>query len=323
MEFLKPYLEVYNNYQTNHKFTNTPATLYDPLNYLLELGGKRIRPCLVLLALDLYKDNLDVGLPVAYAVELFHNFTLMHDDIMDNAELRRGKETVHQYYDEDTAILSGDLMLIQAYKYLEETQDCHYKKLMQVFNKMAIEVCEGQRMDMDFELTSNVSILDYLEMIKLKTSVLLAASFEMGAIIGDAPEEDFHHIYEYGKNIGIAFQIQDDILDTYGDKKVGKKIGGDIIQNKKTYLYLKALELASDKEREELLAFYSPADMDPDYKIKKVTRLFDTLVVKEYAIQVMEAYKDLAISHLNQLSIAEENKKGLKQLADFLVKRNH
>jgi geranylgeranyl diphosphate synthase type II len=247
----------------------------------------------------------------------------MHDDIMDNAELRRGKETVHQYYDEDTAILSGDLMLIQAYKYLEETQDCHYKKLMQVFNKMAIEVCEGQRMDMDFELTSNVSILDYLEMIKLKTSVLLAASFEMGAIIGDAPEEDFHHIYEYGKNIGIAFQIQDDILDTYGDKKVGKKIGGDIIQNKKTYLYLKALELASDKEREELLAFYSPADMDPDYKIKKVTRLFDTLVVKEYAIQVMEAYKDLAISHLNQLSIAEENKKGLKQLADFLVKRNH
>lgn len=323
MEFLKPYLEVYNNYQTNHKFTNTPATLYEPLNYLLELGGKRIRPCLVLLALDLYKDNLDAGLPVAYAVELFHNFTLMHDDIMDNAELRRGKETVHQYYDEDTAILSGDLMLIQAYKYLEETQDCHYKKLMQVFNKMAIEVCEGQRMDMDFELTSNVSILDYLEMIKLKTSVLLAASFEMGAIIGDAPEEDFHHIYEYGKNIGIAFQIQDDILDTYGDKKVGKKIGGDIIQNKKTYLYLKALELASDKEREELLAFYSPADMDPDYKIKKVTRLFDTLVVKEYAIQVMEAYKDLAISHLNQLSIAEENKKGLKQLADFLVKRNH
>ena len=274
MEFLKPYLEVYNNYQSNHSFTKAPATLYEPLNYLLNLGGKRVRPCLVLLALDLYKDDLDEALPVAYAVELFHNFSLMHDDIMDKADLRRGKATVHKYYDEDSAILSGDLMLIQAYKYIENVSDHHYKKLMSVFNKMAIEVCEGQRMDMDFELTHDVSISDYLEMIKLKTSVLLAASFQMGAIIGDAPEADYHHIYEFGKNIGIAFQIQDDILDTYGDEQVGKKIGGDILQNKKTYLYLKALELASDKEREQLLDLYSKRDLEADEKIEKSYKAF-------------------------------------------------
>jgi geranylgeranyl diphosphate synthase type II len=323
MEFLRPYMEVYEKYQATQKFIEQPQTLYDPLNYLLGIGGKRIRPCLVLLALDLYKDDLDDGLPLAYAVELFHNFSLMHDDIMDEATLRRGKNTVHIEYDRDTAILSGDLMLIQAYKYLELIKDPYYRPVMQIFNQTSIEVCEGQRMDMDFEIAKTVAINDYLEMIKLKTSVLLAASFQMGAIIGGAPKKDHHHLYEFGKNIGIAFQLQDDILDTFGDEAVGKKIGGDILQNKKTYLYLKALELASDSQRAELQSLYSSSELPDTQKIERVTSLFKSLVVKEYATQVMEAYKDLSISHLRQLDIPKDKQEALIDFANYLVKRSN
>jgi geranylgeranyl diphosphate synthase type II len=322
MEYLKPYLQVFEDYLNQNRFDQLPSSLYSPLNYILDLGGKRVRPCLAIMAYDLYKDQLDPVLPVAYAVELFHNFSLMHDDIMDEAEMRRGELAVHKKYDRDSAILSGDLMLIKAYEYLEFVDDRYYKTAMKIFNKAAIEVCEGQRLDMDFEKRKEVNISEYLHMITYKTSVLLAASLELGALIGGASENDQRHIYEFGKNIGIAFQIQDDILDVFGGEEVGKRIGGDIVQNKKTYLYLKALELASDDQRVTLEAYYSAgSEIEETRKITEVTSMFKSLLVKEYASQVMEAYKDLAISHIVQMSIPEENKSDLKSFAEYLIQR--
>ncbi len=323
MEYLKPYLQAFDNYLAKYKFNQSPQSLYEPLDYLIELGGKRVRPCLAIMAYDIYKDDLDPSLPIAMAVELFHNFSLMHDDIMDEASIRRGKETVHIKFDTNAAILSGDLMLIKAYEFLEQVDDLYYKKTMQVFNKTAIEVCEGQRLDMDFEQRKDVAISEYINMIGLKTSVLLAASLQLGSLVAGAGESDQFHIYEFGKNIGIAFQIQDDILDTFGDEAVGKVLGGDIMQNKKTYLYLKAIELASDLQREELHLLYSTKLEDNSEKILRVKKLFNSLVVREYAVQVMDAYKDLAISHIVQLDIPAENKESLKAFAEFLVSRSH
>lgn len=323
MEYLKPYIKTFEEYLNQNAFLQEPNSLYEPLDYLLGLGGKRVRPCLAIMAYDLYKDDLDPSMPVAMAVELFHNFSLMHDDIMDEAVLRRGKATVHVKYDENAAILSGDLMLIKAYEYLEQVEDKYFKDVIKIFNKTAIEVCEGQRLDMDFETRQDVSISDYMYMITLKTSVLLAASMQMGALIAGAGENDLNHIYEFGKNIGIAFQIQDDILDTFGDKAVGKKVGGDIIQNKKTYLYLKALELSTPEQKTELLATYNDDELNDDVKIGKVKKMFTSLVVGEYASQVMEAYRDLAISHIVQLNIPQSNKDGLIGFAEFLIARNH
>lgn len=323
MDYLKPYLESFEAYEKKHKFCQEPYSLYEPLDYLLSIGGKRIRPCLALMSHDLYQDNLDAALPVAMAVELFHNFSLMHDDIMDEADMRRGKETVHKKFDVNTAILSGDIMLIKAYEFLEKVDDVYFRNIMTLFNKTSIEVCEGQRMDMDFETRSNVLIPEYIQMISYKTSVLLAASMAFGAIVGGASKEDQHHIYEFGKNIGIAFQIQDDILDTYGDEAVGKKIGGDIIQNKKTYLYLKAIELCTQSQKDRLEEMYSKKTIDQESKVEEVKRLFDELVVREYARQVMDAYRDLAVSHITQLDIPVEGKTALRSFADYLIKREH
>ncbi len=319
MQFLKPYLSSFEQYLATNRFNLEPKSLYEPLDYLLGLGGKRVRPCLALLSFDLYKDDIEKVLPIAMAVELFHNFSLMHDDIMDDADLRRGGQTVHVKYDENSAILSGDLMLIKACQYLEKLDVEIYKPIMHVFNKMAVGVCEGQRLDMDFETRNDVLISEYIEMITNKTSVLLAASLQMGAICAEADEMDQYHIYEFGKNIGIAFQIQDDILDLYGDEQVGKKIGGDVIQNKKTYLLLKAIELSDDKTYQKLIETLQIED--EDRKVIEVRKMFDQLVVKEYASQVMEAYRDLAVSHIHQLKISEENKVGLISFADYLIQR--
>lgn len=268
-----------------------------------------------------FDSDFHISLDAAYAIEIFHNFSLMHDDIMDNAPLRRGNQTVHEKYDHNTAILSGDVMLIHAYDLLSK-YDKVLSPILKVFNKMAIELCEGQRMDMDFEKSEHVSITDYLQMIEFKTSVLLGAALEIGAIIGGCDAGQAHHLYEYGKNIGIAFQIQDDVLDSFGDaSQVGKKSGGDIIQNKKTYLYIKARELADVKQNEILNKYYSIGSYNENDKVNEIKKIFINTGAVEYANQVKYAYKDLALSHLMQIDLEDKNKQELIQLAEYLIER--
>jgi len=257
MDFLNKYHLLFTNFLLSNPMNRAPVNLYEPADYILSLGGKRLRPVFVLIGCSLFDSKPEKALKTAMAVEIFHNFTLLHDDIMDNADIRRGKPTVHVKYNANTAILTGDVMMIQAYQYLLDNEDpILVKSLMDIFNKMAFEVCEGQQLDMDFESRDDVSIDEYIKMITLKTSVLLAASLQLGAVIGGASTTDQNHLYEFAKNFGIAFQLQDDILDTFGEASaVGKKIGGDILQNKKTYLYLKALELADAEENTKLKNF--------------------------------------------------------------------
>lgn len=323
MELIQPYQEAFLKYLNEHPFEGSPEGLYGPANYILSLGGKRLRPVFVLLGCDLYGNDFHHALPASWAMEVFHNFTLCHDDIMDHADIRRGKATVHNKYGVNTGILSGDLMMIKAYESLLSYEDDSLtRQLLQIFTKMAIEVCEGQQMDMDFENKTNVSIEDYLEMITLKTSVLLAACLKAGALIGGAGTTDQEHLYEFAKNYGIAFQLQDDVLDTFGDEAlVGKKIGGDILRNKKTYLYLKALELASEAEVQLLSELYADTSENPDRKIAVVSGIFQSLNVAEYASMTIEAYRDLAISHLQACSISDSDKKKLTEMLDQLVFR--
>lgn len=323
MEFIQPYQESFNNYLKDHPFIGKPDGLYTPANYLLSLGGKRLRPVFVLMGCDLYCQSYDHALPAAWSMEVFHNFTLCHDDIMDHADLRRGKPTVHQKYGMNTAILSGDLMMIKAYESLLGYNDDQLsRKLLDIFTRTAIEVCEGQQMDMDFEIIDTVQIQDYLEMITLKTSVLLAACLQTGALIGGAGTDDQKHLYEFAKNYGIAFQLQDDVLDTFGDESlVGKKIGGDILRNKKTYLYLKALEMASDAEKQLLIELYSTQTDNPARKIAVVSGIFQSLNVTEYAAMTIEAYRDLAVSHLHACNISTAYKQNLTDMLDQLVFR--
>lgn len=317
---LESYHKIFSDYLYENRFLQEPSSLYEPINYLIDIGGKRIRPALVLMAYHLYGSHIEKALPASLAVEYFHNFSLMHDDIMDNANLRRGQATVNDKYDVNTAILSGDALLIYCYKLFEKYDPVLLTKLISQFNKMSIEVCEGQRMDMDFETTDNVSIEEYLRMIEFKTSVLLACSLSMGATVADANETDILHLYEFGKNLGIAFQIQDDILDAFGDEsKVGKKPGGDIIQNKKTYLYIKALELSQPDTT--LYDLYHNDDFPEEEKVRKVKTIFTSSGALEYASQLRDVYNDLAISHANSLSITDEKKSMLIAFANSLVQR--
>lgn len=301
-------------------------SLYEPIDYILALDAKRIRPALVLATAGYFGVNRQEALDAAMAVELFHNFSLMHDDIMDGASSRRSQDTVHIKFDQNAAILSGDAMIIMAYEHICRYEDSIAIQLIKVFNKMGIELCEGQRSDMDFEKRLDVGIDEYIQMIGFKTSVLLGACMQFGAIIGKADITEQFHLYEFGKNIGIAFQIQDDILDTFGDENMtGKRKGGDILNNKKTYLYLKSLELSDPKLKSELLEWthFTPHDQESEeLKISAVKRIFDTLVVEEYANQLKEAYRDLAISHLKQIQgLSESSIMELSAFADFLVKR--
>lgn len=322
MDFLKKYQIPFANYLKQFEWNGNPKSLYEPVEYLMGLGGKQIRPLLVMMAYDMFKDGVEFTLDAAMAVEVFHNFSLMHDDVMDDASLRRGKQTTHEKYDVNTAILSGDVMIIKSYSLLSQYNE--RADLLKCFNKMAIELCEGQRLDMDFETIDNVAIMDYITMITNKTSVLLACSLQLGGILAEASQSDQLHLYEFGKNIGIAFQIQDDVLDTYGNPKaVGKKQGGDILQNKKTYLYLKALELSTEAQKKELIALYNNSEIEDDFKINEVKKRFNSLVVEEYANQVKEAYYDLAISHLKQVQVNDAKQDALKQLANFMIKRRH
>lgn len=300
--------------------SNNPPSLYEPLGYFLSIGGKRIRPILVMLAADLFGNQNQSVINQALAVELFHNFTLIHDDIMDKAPLRRGLLTVHEKWNDSQGILSGDVLLIVAYQYLMKTEQKHYGALFTSFNKMAIEVCEGQQMDMDFEHRNDVQIGDYIEMIRLKTSVLLGCALELGAIVSCAADQDKEHLYDFGVNIGIAFQIQDDILDVYADaEKFGKQVGGDIISNKKTFLYLKAREHANVSQEAQFDAQLTNTDFVE--KVTVVRALYDELHVRQVAEEAMNHYYNIALQHLSAVQVEEANKRALLALADYLMNR--
>ncbi|MBK9733756.1 MAG: polyprenyl synthetase family protein [Saprospiraceae bacterium] len=317
---------MFEKYLDNNPLTRKPVNLYGPADYIISLGGKRLRPVFVLLGYSLYKDNIEYSLEAGRAVEVFHNFTLLHDDIMDKAEIRRGKPTVHIKYNTNTAILTGDVMMVHALQcILNYNEPILVKRLLDVFTKMAFEVCEGQQLDMDFESKTDVTIEEYLEMITLKTSVLLATSIQMGAILGGADEADQKHLYEFAKNFGIAFQLQDDVLDTFGEAaQVGKRIGGDILQNKKTYLYLKSIELASDSQKAKLFELYSSeVGVVEQEKINAVKSIYDDVLIREYARQVIEAYRDLSISHLQACKINQSQKESISSFINDIIFRKN
>ena len=297
-----------------------PATLYEPITYFMRIGGKRIRPILTLLSAELFSNRDETVLNQAMAVELFHNFSLIHDDIMDHAPLRRGVLTVHEKWGLSQGILSGDVLLVVAYQYLVKAQPEYLNRLMDVFNKMAVEVCEGQQLDMDFEKRNDVQIEEYINMIRLKTSVLLGCALQLGAIVSDASENDTKHIYNFGVQIGIAFQIQDDILDVYADsEKFGKRVGGDIQSNKKTYLYLKAREIANP---EQLSIFDNQLNnTNASEKVEIIRGLYDALQVRQLAINEMNRYYDLAMMSLRSIQVPQENKASLIAVADYLISR--
>lgn len=323
MDFLTTYKDIFEKYMANQGMVTAPKNLYLPMEYIMNLPGKRIRPVLVMLAASAFDTNsVEKALPAAMAVEVFHNFSLVHDDIMDAAPLRRGLPAVHKKYGTNNAILTGDVMLIKAYQYLMQYEGELAMKLLTIFNKMAQEVCEGQQYDVDFETREDVTIPEYIKMIEYKTSVLIAACMQMGALIGGASDQDAQHLYNYGVNVGIAFQMQDDVLDTFGTPKVGKQAAGDIIQNKKTYLFLKALELSTDKDKETLLKWYSQNPEDPTEKIDIVKKLFKDYNVLGYTEEVKMAYKDLALSHLTPTNMDEKNKQIFVSFADFLLNRD-
>ena len=308
--------------QLNAKiYIKEPSNLYEPIHYILQLGGKRLRPILTLLTCDIFSDNYQQALDAAVAVEVFHNFTLIHDDIMDSASVRRGKVTVHKKWSVNTGILSGDAMMIMAYTCFDSYEPSTHKKLLTLFNTTALEVCEGQQLDVDFETRTNVSIIDYIKMITLKTSVLVAAAMKMGAIIANVDEKQSEAIYNFGLNLGIAFQLQDDYLDTFGDfETFGKNIGGDIIENKKTFLFLKCIEVANETDKNELLKLYTSKSNDFK-KVKDVTNIFIKNNIANYTVQEIEKYTNNAFLALNSLSISDDKKSILKSFGVNLMKR--
>lgn len=303
-------------------FPETPADLYEPISYILALGGKRLRPALLLMACDLFGGDVEGAVQPALAIEVFHNFTLMHDDIMDKAPLRRGQTTVHEKWNANVAILSGDAMMVESNKLMMKVQDAILRRVMDVFNETATGVCEGQQIDMSFEKRHNVSIDDYLTMIRLKTAVLLGGTLKIGAIIGGATSADAQLLYNFGVNLGVAFQLQDDILDVYGDPgKFGKQVGGDIISNKKTYLLIKALELAKDAQADELDNWLNIQTFDAAEKVTAVTGIYSHLQIRQYAEQAMQTYAEQAFGALDSINLPEERKQYLRSFADHLLVR--
>jgi len=299
---------------------SNPANLYEPITYFMHLGGKRMRPVLTLMGTEMFQSDFSSAKSAAMAVELFHNFTLIHDDIMDEAPLRRGNETVHKKWNRDIAILSGDALMIEAYKQLTNYSPEALSQLLPLFNQTASEVCEGQQWDMDFETTSSVEIDAYLKMIKYKTAVLLGCSLKMGAIIGKASEEDANALYAFGVNLGIAFQLQDDILDVYADEnKFGKRVGGDIIANKKTYLLLKALEDANEDQMNAFKTLFEEKDVVA--KVSGVKALYAELNIKEQASEKMNSFYQIAMNNLDNIQISAGQKLPLRNLAQYLLGR--
>ncbi|MBU1369205.1 MAG: polyprenyl synthetase family protein [Bacteroidetes bacterium] len=325
MTKIEQFQQVINDLIHRQKFDGNPRALYEPISYTLNQGGKRLRPLLTLLACDLFDGDTEKALYPALAVEVFHNFTLVHDDIMDKAPLRRGKETVYKKWNSDIAILSGDTMFAMAYQYTLQTDAALIPDILQVFSKAAIEVCEGQQLDMDFETETEVSLADYLNMIRLKTAVLLGASLEIGAVIAGAAKKDVKAIYDFGMALGMAFQLKDDLLDVYGKQEdFGKMSGGDIAANKKTYLFLKALEMANTEDREKLLALYDNNNgLADEQKIAHVKLLFEKIQVKAAVELAMENYYNEARRQLKHIHAKAEKKEELEAFASFLYKRNY
>lgn len=320
MHSIEELRKIFTEYLNQEASVPEPKNLYEPNNYFLQIGGKRLRPVLLLLATELFDDNIDHALPASLAIEYFHNFTLIHDDVMDNAPVRRGFKTIHEKYNLNTAILSGDVLMIKACEYLSKVKPEYFKTVFDIFTKTATEVCEGQQYDIDFETKNEVSHEEYIEMIRLKTSVLLAASMKIGAILGGARSEDAELLYAYAENLGIAFQIQDDILDCYGDETlVGKQAGGDIIQNKKTLLLIEALKESKakqDNRLSDLLMINNNAE-----KVRSTLAIFDEYHIKEFALLQRDNFVAKSLNALGNISITDEKKAILISLVEHLVIR--
>ena len=322
MHSIEHYRNEFISYLESKIETREPVTLYEPIAYILGLGGKRLRPVLVLMATEIFGTDYKKALDAALAIEVFHNFSLVHDDIMDDAPLRRGKETVHEKWDINTGILSGDAMLINAYQLFENYEGETFRDLAKLFSKTAIEVCEGQQYDVDFETRDDVTQAEYLKMIEYKTAVLVAAALKMGGIVANVSAEDQQRVYEFGRNLGIAFQLQDDYLDAFGDpESFGKQVGGDIIENKKTYLYLKAIELGSARQQKELIDMFSIQPDDPSGKIARIKTIFEETGAADQTQSAIEIYTQRAFDVLNKLDVATDKKEILKKFGNGLMVR--
>jgi len=315
-------LEIINQYLSKLSYDRKPASLYEPIKYVLDLGGKRIRPILMLLSYNLYKDNPQEILSSACALETYHNYTLLHDDLMDEAPLRRGQQTVHMKWNANQAILSGDSMLVLAYERLAKCDTKHLEAVMSLFTETALQIGEGQQYDMEFEMRNDVAVEEYIEMIRLKTSVLLACATKMGAILADATQEDAENLYKFGEQIGLAFQLQDDYLDVYGDAKVfGKKIGGDIVSNKKTYMLITAFNQANTGQRAELEDWISKKDFNTEEKIVAITRLYNEIGIDKLAKEKMNFYYEQGKNFLDAVKLPDERKEALAAYAAEMMKR--
>jgi geranylgeranyl diphosphate synthase type II len=317
-------LAIVNDYLDKLPYNRNPKSLYEPIKYVLSMGGKRVRPTLMLLAYNLYRENPEKILMNAIALETYHNYTLLHDDLMDHADVRRGKPTVHRKWDANTAILSGDSMLVLAYERMAQCDAEHLGDVLNLFTETALEIGEGQQFDMEFETRNDVTEDEYIEMIRLKTSVLLACALKMGAILADASKEDQENLYKFGEQIGLAFQLQDDYLDVYGDPKIfGKAIGGDITSNKKTYMLINAFNHANAEQRAELEKWVSAVDFDRNEKVQAVTRLYNEIGIDKMAIDKINWYFEQSKKYLQAVSVSEERKEELAHYAEKMMKRKY
>lgn len=323
MHAISHYQELISEYFSELHLSKEPKNLYQPIEYILALGGKRMRPILTLIATEVFDVDCKKAIPAATAIEVFHNFSLVHDDIMDDAPLRRGNETVHEKWDINTGILSGDAMLILAYQHFEEYEPKIFRELAKLFSKTALEVCEGQQYDVDFETRDDVTIPEYLKMIEYKTAVLVGAAMKMGAIVAETSEENANLIYDFGLSLGTAFQLQDDYLDAFGDPETfGKQVGGDIIENKKTYLYLKAIQFAKADEKEQLLHLFSIHPSDNSEKINSVKELFNQTGASEATQKAIQNYTFKAFETLEKMNISSDKKIMLRAFGENLMNRN-
>lgn len=316
-------LQLINRYLDSLPYDRKPASLYAPIKYVLSMGGKRIRPTLMLLAYNLFKDDPEKILSSACALETYHNYTLLHDDLMDNADVRRGQPTVHKKWNANLAVLSGDSMLVLAYQRMIEC-DSHLAEVLHLFTETALEIGEGQQMDMEFETRNDVREEEYIEMIRLKTSVLLACAMKIGALLADAPADDADNLYRFGEKIGLAFQLQDDYLDVYGDPAVfGKAIGGDIVSNKKTYMLINAFNRADNAQRAELERWIRATDFDRQEKVKAVTGLYDEMGIDRLAQQKIAGYFNESKTYLDRVGVSDERKSELMRYAQRMMKRRY
>jgi len=323
MQSISYYQEIISSHFETLSLQKEPKNLYEPIQYIISLGGKRLRPVLTLMASEIFDIDCKKALAAATAVEVFHNFSLIHDDIMDDAPLRRGNETVHEKWNINTGILSGDAMLILAYQFFEQYEPKTFRELAKLFSKTALEVCEGQQYDVDFETRDDVSIPEYLKMIEYKTAVLVGAAMKMGAIVAETSEENKNLIYDFGLNLGIAFQLQDDYLDAFGNPETfGKQVGGDIIENKKTYLYLKALEFGNSEEKEQLLHLFSIQPNDNTDKISSVKDIFNQTGASQATQKAIQDYTFFAFETLEKMNISNDKKMILKAFGGKLMNRN-